>query len=212
MWRRTLQIVLGPIVRFIARRMPVDDPWARDSIRVPVGVFGSGGRRDFGWFFEGESKVRVQSLADIQDWLSSCDYVSDTHLFQEPDFWQHPRTFEQLRRGDCEDFALWAWRKLVELDYDAEFVVGRTIQEPHAAARIPGGRHAWVMFREKERTYLFEPTQRDRMIAVQELHLVRHKYIPEFGVGRNRRTFPFAGYLLSIREQHEREGVGEAAP
>jgi predicted transglutaminase-like cysteine proteinase len=34
---------------------------------------------------------------------------------------EHPGAFERRRRGDCEDFALWAWRKLAEVGVDAEF-------------------------------------------------------------------------------------------
>jgi hypothetical protein len=45
-------------------------------------------------------------------------------LFGEADFWQHPSTFERLRTGDCEDFAVWAWRKLIELGYDVDLVAG----------------------------------------------------------------------------------------
>src|SRR5205085_1473130 len=68
----------------------------------------------FAWYFEGQSAVTVGSVDDVCEWLLECEYVHDPELFHEPDFWQHPRTFERLRKGDCEDHALWAWRKLVE--------------------------------------------------------------------------------------------------
>src|SRR5690348_3236184 len=48
---------------------------------------------------------------------ADCEYVRDP--VHERDFWQHPKTFEQLRKGDCEDHALWAWRKLTELGISA---------------------------------------------------------------------------------------------
>lgn len=211
MLRRALAWMVGPIARFIARHLAVDDPWERDTLAVPMRLFGAGAHRDFGWYFEGESMVRVQNLEDVQEWLDGCEYVSDAHLFHEPDYWQHPRTFEQLRRGDCEDFALWAWRKLLELNYDADFVCGRTSREPHSRSPEASGRHAWVMYRVGGKTYLFEPTQKDRVRAVQELDLVRHKYLPEFGVGPTRRTFCFAGYFVALAKGRERERVGSAA-
>ena len=42
-------------------------------------------------------------------WLLGCVYARDRDLFRNPDYWQHPCNFEGLRKGDCEDFALWAW-------------------------------------------------------------------------------------------------------
>ena len=45
-------------------------------------------------------------LDDVFAWLAECRYETDTNLFHESDYWQHPRTFEQLRCGDCEDFAI----------------------------------------------------------------------------------------------------------
>ena len=114
-------------------------------MRVSTTAFGPGSRCDFSHYFEGESHVPVSSIDDIVKWLTSCEYVTDLALFHEQDVWQHPAAFEQLRRGDCEDFALWAWRKLAEVGVEAEFYVGRVIlnDEPdldrqHACAFIGG--------------------------------------------------------------------------
>ena len=90
-------------------------------------MFGDGARHGFEWVFEGASAVDVSSVDDILEWLRGCRYETDESLFVESDFWQHPRTFEQFKRGDCEDFALWAWRKLVELGLDASLIIGRRI-------------------------------------------------------------------------------------
>jgi hypothetical protein len=114
--------MLAAVAGFLARRLPIDDAWERFDFDAPLHVFGNGSRHDFAWYFQGDSSVHVSSIDDVQDWLLGCEYVSDPELFNEPDFWQHPRTFEQLRRGDCEDHALWAWRKLVELGHDAHLV------------------------------------------------------------------------------------------
>src|SRR6185436_7297823 len=100
----------------------------RLSLPVPIGAFGPGSRREFAQYFQGESHVRVESIDEIVEWLLNCQYMTDAILFNERDFWQHPNTFEQLRRGDCEDFALWAWRKLADIGIDAEFCVGRVVR------------------------------------------------------------------------------------
>ena len=104
-----------------------ESAWERLPIRVPASAFGPGSQRPFAQYFEGASGVRVQSIDDIVAWLQTCEYVTDSELFQARDFWQHPGAFEGRRRGDCEDFALWAWRKLAEIGIDAEFCVGRVI-------------------------------------------------------------------------------------
>jgi len=60
-----------------------------------------------------------------------------------------PEEFEKTRRGDCDDFALWAWRQLLGLGYDARFVVGR-------AGRYSAG-HAWVSYRVHHHIFIMEP-------------------------------------------------------
>ena len=96
-------------------------------MRVPASAFGPGSQRPFAEYFEGESSVRVGSIDGIVAWLQTCEYVTDLELFHKRDVWLHPGAFERLKRGDCEDFALWAWRKLAEIGIDAEFCVGRVI-------------------------------------------------------------------------------------
>jgi hypothetical protein len=169
---------------------------------APRALLGAGARRGFDWVFEGDTGVSVRGLEDILDWLASCHYETDASLFRESDYWQHPYTFEQLRRGDCEDFALWAWRKLVELGIDADLVIGR---------RVPPGaensRHAWILFRDGDDEFLFEPVVRDRSSAVRHVTTVRTEYIPEFGVAADRSRFLFAGYAYFLQNPH----LGRAA-
>lgn len=182
--------------RVILALRPPADPWRRLRIRPPVHAFGPGARQDFAWYFQGESMVTVRQLPDVLRWLRHCEYVSDEDAYQVTDFWQHPRTFEMMRRGDCEDFALWAWRKLVELGFDAEFIVGYARTGPAA-----GQRHAWVVFRDRENEYLLEPCQRSEEHALQPLHAVRANYIPEYGVDARRQRFAFAGHVTARRLQ-----------
>ena len=193
--------MFGPVRRALhqlrLRLFPVRDPWQRLPYEAPLVVYGDGARHGFDWVFEGESTVAVASLDDILDWLATCEYETDASLFREADYWQHPHTFEKLRRGDCEDFALWAWRKLVELGIDADLVIGR---------RVPPGsensRHAWILFRSGEDEFLFEPIVRDRGASVRLLATVRSEYIPEFGVSRGRSRFLFAGYAYFLQNRH----------
>jgi hypothetical protein len=178
------------------RLFPVKDPWERLPYEAPLVMFGEGARHGFDWVFDGECGVHVASLDEITAWLAECRYESDTTLFHESDYWQHPATFEQLRRGDCEDFALWAWRKMVELRMDADLVIGR---------RVPPGsensRHAWILFREGGEEYVFEPVIRDRAMAIRRVTHVREAYIPEFGVSVERRRFYFAGYAYFLQNR-----------
>jgi hypothetical protein len=132
----------------------------------------------------------VGSLEEVQDWLLECRYESDEALFAEADFWQHPATFEHLRAGDCEDFALWAWRKLIELGMDADVVAGYTLEDGELA-----GRHAWIVFRQAGLEYLFEPAYRDKARMIRPLAEVRQNYLPQFGVDSTGRRFGFSGYV-----------------
>jgi hypothetical protein len=180
--------------------MPGGDPWERVDYGVPIRHYGRGAKHDFSWYFEGESLVRIETIDDVVDWLLECEYVQDPELFHEPDFWQHPRTFERLRRGDCEDHALWAWRKLIELGYDAELVSGRFLPwQPGVSGQECG--HAWVIFRRDEERYLFETTSKDRSRVIRPLADAAAGYRPEYGVDRSKQRFAFYGVLLTMRER-----------
>ena len=117
---RLQHLKLGiPLIRLAWRFDEEEDAWEAIEHDLPLAYFGSGAVNEFDWYLQGESDVVVETLADVQAWLAECAYARDQDLFQVPDFWQHPRTFEQLRKGDCEDHALWAWRKFHELGIDA---------------------------------------------------------------------------------------------
>ena len=189
------------------RFFPVRDPWVRLPYEAPLALYGDGARRDFGWVFEGESTTVIHTLDELVQWLAECSYDSDARLFQEADFWQHPRTFEHLRRGDCEDYALWAWRKMLEIGIDADLVIGR---------RVPPGtensRHAWILFRSGGEEFVFEPVAcHDRAVAVRPLSAARSEYVPEFGVNRNRQRFFFAGYAFFLQNPHLGRATGPAS-
>ncbi len=193
--------------RLLLRTISVPDPWERLELESPLTSYGSGARLDFWKYLEGDSTVTVTSLDDVCAWLLGCTYVGDEALFHEPDFWQHPNTFERLRAGDCEDFAIWAWRKLVELGYDADLVAGYCLKNGALA-----GRHVWVLLRENAGVSLFEPVARARDHMLHPLSEVRDRYLPEFGVDRHAKRFTFDGALLAQKMilANEREAREQA--
>jgi len=195
-----LRHLFAPILRAIFNlglRFMQWEPWERLNDHIAPQWFGSGSRHDFRWYFEGESTVSVANIEDVCEWLAGCDYVRDPDLFHESDFWQHPKTFERLRKGDCEDHALWAWRKLIELGIPAEFYVGRWRTNKD---REPGF-HAWVVCTCSGIEYLLEATGSDQNTILRPLAEVQQDYIPHFAVDAQFNSFAFGGYMLYLKEE-----------
>lgn len=94
-------------------------------------------------------KVRCRTFEELRAFLRTCRYVPDKEQFGTQDYWVPPEEFETRKQGDCEDFALWAWRQVLTMGHEARFVGG-------SAGRYGDG-HAWVTFRDGERTFLLEP-------------------------------------------------------
>ena len=177
-------------IRFGARLVGRESPWERVSMRVPAAVFGPGSQRPFAAYFEGESSVPVRSVDDIVAWLQGCEYVSDLEQFNQRDVWQHPGGFERLRRGDCEDFALWAWRKLAEVGIEAEFCVGRVVS---ADERGVDRQHAWVVYHVDGTAFLFEPAAKTPSSIIRPLEEAMDQYVPHFAVNHRFDTNAFVG-------------------
>lgn len=187
-----------PVLRLLFRLSPPqENHWEKIRIQVPYYFFGRGSIRRFSWYFEGESRVSVQSLNDVCDWLRECEYVRDPELFHDDDYWQHPKTFEQLRRGDCEDHALWAWRKLVELKMDAHLFVGRWKQHGDTDA----GSHAWIVYEDAGIRYVMETVTKSESEMVRKLDDVREGYSPHFSVNAWYRSQGYVGYLHELMRE-----------
>lgn len=186
----SLRWLLSPLIRLAGHLTGSESAWDRVTMRVPAKAFGPGSELPFAAYFQGESSVRVQSMDDIIAWLQTCEYAADVELFHKRDHWQHPGTFEQSRRGDCEDFALWAWRKLAEVGIDAEFYVGRVICEDQPEADF---QHAWVVYHVDGTAFLFEPAARTRSAMVRPLEDAMATYVPHFAVNHRFETSAFAG-------------------
>lgn len=171
-----------------------DKTWQKYSCNVPLHVYGAGSRRCFSWYLDGEIDTGNMAMDDMKYWLGECQYVPDQELFEERDVWQHPITFERLRRGDCEDFSLWTWRKLVESGMEAEFCAGWSV---HPGDEYRG--HTWVLFREGEDTFLFDPVTLDRHRMVQPLDEVSQWYVPQVSIDGGLNQFVYGGYYNSLR-------------
>jgi Bacterial transglutaminase-like cysteine proteinase BTLCP len=194
--RGSLSRLLSPFARLAASLVRGESAWDPVPMRVPAGAFGPGSQQPFTAYFEGESRVRVGSIDDIVHWLQTCEYVTDFELFHERDVWQHPGAFERRRRGDCEDFALWAWRKLAEVGVDAEFCVGRVICDDRPQI---DRQHAWVIFHVDETAFLFEPAARIRSSMIRPLADAMGEYVPHFAVNHRFETNAFVGCVYDSR-------------
>lgn len=123
--------------------------------------------RFFSYLAGGDLTVKCGSLDEVQAFLRKCRYVSDPEQFGVSEYWLHPRFFERLRRGDCEDFALWTWRQLLAMGLDARLVLGR-------CGRGKRVDHAWVTFSNSQAHYLLEPTSR-RSRKLSRLKILRYE-------------------------------------
>jgi len=164
------------------------DRWSSVPIPVPHGMFGKGSRRPFRWYLEGVSTVKVSSIDDVVTWLMGCMSVSDERLFGTDDHWQHPGEFEQIRMGDCDDHALWAWRKLVELGLPASFLSGRWTAESDDL-------HAWVVVTLDGARHIVEATSKVRSDVIRPFDEAACDYIPFFSVDQLCRTRAYLGAM-----------------
>jgi len=171
--------------------LPAAGHWQKKKSNVPRYHFGKGAKRDFSWYFEGASKIKVTNVTDVCKWLSRCKYVSDDELFLEDDFWQHPVTFEHLRKGDCEDHALWAWRKLKEIGVSAEFVCGRWLERKDGEIIETG--HAWVNVRQpgNQSWEVLECTDKNIKSMIVGLKDAEKMYFPEVAIDGELSTYRF---------------------
>ena len=195
------------VIRLAWQYLDDEDAWRAHEHDVPVAYFGQGSLHDFTWYFEGVSAVPTSDLGAVCAWLADCEYVRDPELFDVGDFWQHPRTFEQIRRGDCEDHALWAWRKLCELGISAELVVGQWLQGSSAGH----SHHAWVVFTMDSKRFLLEAVAKDPADMVRDLADARTEYVPHMSVDGQFHRRVYAGYVRWLQEERERRRALKAA-
>jgi hypothetical protein len=125
-----------------------------------------------GRFLSQPLKYWCSDFSDMRRFLSKCKYVSDQEQFGQKDYWEPPDQFEETKKGDCEDFALWAWRQLLHMGYPARFVIGPAFKY--------GEMHAWVTFNKDGRFYLLEPLTWPVGLKRPRLSILRNK--PKFSM------------------------------
>ena len=198
--------LLLPAIRLAWRYLDDGDSWRAHPGDVPMAWFGSGNLADdFQFYLDGPTRVTVHSVGDIEEWLRGCVYERDAVLFDRPDYWQHPAGFEELRRGDCEDHALWAWRKLLELGREAELVVGRS---PWGTE---GGFHVWVVYVDGGTRYLLEPARKGTDSMSRPLSEAAVEYHPHMSVDHRLRRHLYAGYIGWLQAERERRRQARAS-
>jgi hypothetical protein len=127
-------------------------------------------------------------------------------LFGRSDYWQHPTGFETLRRGDCEDHALWAWRKLIELGHKTELVIGRSRLDD-VADESP---HAWVIYAENGNRFLFEATEKSRQRMIRPFADVSSQYSPYASVDQDLQRHLYAGFIGWLQAERQRRRARKA--
>jgi Bacterial transglutaminase-like cysteine proteinase BTLCP len=125
--------------------------------------------------------VKCKSIHEVRQFLRDCEYVSDKELFDKNEYWQPPEEFEQRKKGDCEDSALWTWRQLLQLGYDARFVGG-------SCGRYGEG-HAWVEYFKDGKCFLVEPLFRKIGGTMPRLSTLR--YSPKVSVSWDGKTLRY---------------------
>jgi hypothetical protein len=125
--------------------------------------------------------VTCDTMREVREFLVTCEYVSDKELFGKDDYWQPPEEFEQRKKGDCEDFALWTWRQLLSMGYDARFIGG-------SSGRYGEG-HAWVEYFQSGKWFLLEPSFCKIGDAMPRLSTLR--YEPKLSVSWDGKTLKY---------------------
>jgi hypothetical protein len=123
------------------------------------------------------SQTPMANHHQIFCFLAICTCKSDLELFGEQEHWQLPSEFEKLRQGDCEDHAIWTWRKLVDLKEDARLVIG---------SQDDGG-HVWVNSIREDGVWLLETTAKTDL-RFQRIDETKG-YKPKFSVDGRLRFF-----------------------
>src|SRR5262245_8607739 len=122
--RNVFWAITKPFVKMALQDPVPMDPWERMRFPFPNRYLSPQIVTGFRIYFAGASSLSIKTLNELCEWLLGCRYVDRQDVFENPELWQHPLQFERRRDGDCLCHALWAWRKLLELGYRAELLVG----------------------------------------------------------------------------------------
>ena len=143
-------------------------------------------------YLNDQSHVAVHSYREIKDWLLTCRYAGDEGQFGSSDYWMLPSEFEQKKRGDCEDHALWAWHKMKALGLHAQFVVGDLL---HESFGLVG--HAWLVIDRDGEPFIFDPTWKAAGMEIPWGE-AQKRYFPSIGIDTQLRGYEYRnGKLIS---------------
>jgi hypothetical protein len=198
-----LLIKLGrvTVLPFMSRRaadFTIGDRYEQTRMPVPPARYGAPHKRAFADYLAGPSTVDAQSFESIEEFLRGCTYVDSPS--RANDWTKLTAEFESTRVGNCLDHSLWAWRKMIELGYDAELVIGLSHPNRQAVRR-----HAWVAFHtETEHVYIETTEKRPDVIMFRVVEPDVDEYWPEVGV---RHDCQRVGYNGMIRHHKLKTGA-----
>ena len=194
--RTLVWAAIRPVIKMLLRAPPTMDPWDRLRFPVPDAFFSVDVATGFRQYFASTSTVSAKSLNEMCEWLLATDYVADPEPFQKREVWQDPLQFERRRQGNCACHALWAWRKLTDLGYTAEFLAGE-VRRPDGT----WGQHAWVCFNQEDGPYLLESTAKERRYLVRRLADAKDDYCPRAGIGDKFERWAYCGHLHALHRE-----------
>jgi Bacterial transglutaminase-like cysteine proteinase BTLCP len=134
-----------------------------------------------GRFLSQPLKYWCSDFVALRRFLAKCKYVPDEKMFGMKDYWQPPEQFEECKKGDCDDFALWSWRQVLHMNYPTRLVVG-------TAGRYGEG-HAWVTFEKEGKTFLLEPLHWPLGLTMPRISTLQ--YHPKFSMDWNGQTVTY---------------------
>ncbi len=167
-------------------------PWSSIAVSFSPNLMGYRCVKDINIYLDGKSKVSVDTLEAIQDWLKDCHYKARVDADELSLEWQHPLEFENTRGGHCVDYALWCWRKLNEIGMEAQLMLGERLRDGEYR------QHGWIVYEKQGKEYLFEPLPVSRNNMVENFHIVRSNYIPWLSITSELNCLLFAGYISAL--------------
>jgi hypothetical protein len=214
-WVPIHRLVQGAVrlpVRLLASQHKYSDVWAHRPIKIWFRDDLRGLAKIYHECLRSASSISVTNIEEIQSWLLGCRYVRMPYKEFGHDAWSIAR-FEQYREGDCKAHALWAWRKLIDLGYDARLVEG--VLEPigdvgrNELWGINNANHLWVLFEHDGVEYILEAAAKKPNTLIRPLRDVSKTYTPYRAVDCNIRFYEFDGYGQAVVEAMKRGNRSE---
>ena len=167
--------------------------WTSIDYHLPLSVFGSACMEQFQTWFDGKLVQEITSINAMCDYMIGCRHVPDIKQHNQRDVWMHPVDFERLKKGDCEDFSLWAWRRLSAMGYETEFMTGAVAKDGDLFG------HAWLVYHDDGIPYLLETSGYSHETMVRPLAEVKHDYFPRASVDQSFQRRLYSGISVTIK-------------